>query len=128
MTTTKQKSANKTDTKATPARRALPEAPQARPPAPGAASDRARAVVPKRARPAAEPAPVTLAHGATKRASPTPERRVGAREPLRTAPKHRTPTQEEIAVRAFEIFVARGGQHGRSDDDWYEAERELRAG
>jgi hypothetical protein len=38
----------------------------------------------------------------------------------------RTPTSEEIARRAFELFVARGGQHGRAQEDWLAAERELR--
>ena len=39
-----------------------------------------------------------------------------------------TPTHEQIARRAYEIFVARGHQHGRQMDDWLQAERELKAG
>lgn len=39
----------------------------------------------------------------------------------------RTPTTEEIQRRAFELFVSRGRQHGRAQDDWLTAERELRA-
>jgi hypothetical protein len=35
------------------------------------------------------------------------------------------PTREEIARRAYEIYVARGKQDGREADDWYQAEREL---
>jgi len=35
------------------------------------------------------------------------------------------PTHEEIAKRAYEIFMARGGQHGRHEEDWYQAMREL---
>ena len=38
------------------------------------------------------------------------------------------PSHEQIAKRAFEIFVARGGQHGRHVDDWMQAERELSTG
>jgi hypothetical protein len=38
------------------------------------------------------------------------------------------PTPEQIAVRAYEIFIARGSQHGRDQDDWYQAENELRLG
>jgi Protein of unknown function (DUF2934) len=33
---------------------------------------------------------------------------------------------EEIAERAHARFLARGGQHGRDMDDWFEAERALR--
>jgi hypothetical protein len=34
-------------------------------------------------------------------------------------------TREEIARRAYEFFLARGGEHGRDLDDWLRAEREL---
>jgi hypothetical protein len=36
------------------------------------------------------------------------------------------PSEEQIARRAYEIFLARGGEHGRHVDDWLQAERELR--
>jgi hypothetical protein len=32
---------------------------------------------------------------------------------------------EDVARRAHELFLARGGQHGRDIDDWLEAERQL---
>ena len=32
----------------------------------------------------------------------------------------------EIARRAYERFLARGGQHGHDQEDWYEAERSVR--
>ena len=35
------------------------------------------------------------------------------------------PTSEEIAQRAYEIFVARGGEPGHEIDDWLQAESEL---
>jgi hypothetical protein len=38
------------------------------------------------------------------------------------------PTHEQIARRAYEIFLARGGGHGRHEDDWFRAERELKLG
>ena len=38
----------------------------------------------------------------------------------------RVPSHDEIARRAFELFVARGRQHGRAHEDWLTAERELR--
>ncbi len=35
---------------------------------------------------------------------------------------------EQIAERAYEIFLSRGGEHGRDQEDWFQAERELRSG
>ena len=35
------------------------------------------------------------------------------------------PTPDEIAERAHEIFVARGGEDGHDVEDWLEAESEL---
>lgn len=32
---------------------------------------------------------------------------------------------EEIARRAYEIFLARGGEHGHDAEDWLQAEREI---
>ena len=32
---------------------------------------------------------------------------------------------EEIARRAYEIFLTRGGEQGHDVDDWLQAEREL---
>ena len=34
-------------------------------------------------------------------------------------------TSEEVARRAYELFVSRGGEHGRDLDDWLEAERQV---
>ena len=36
-------------------------------------------------------------------------------------------SHEEVARRAYEIFLNRGGGHGRDFDDWLEAEREVGA-
>ena len=38
----------------------------------------------------------------------------------------REPTHVEIANRAFEIYVSRGGEHGHDAGDWFEPERQLR--
>jgi DUF2934 family protein len=38
----------------------------------------------------------------------------------------REPTHVQIANRAFEIYVSRGGEHGHDVEDWSEAERQLR--
>ncbi len=35
------------------------------------------------------------------------------------------PTDEEIATRAYHIYLERGGAAGSPDDDWLQAEREL---
>ena len=35
------------------------------------------------------------------------------------------PTDEEIAVRAYHIYLERGGVEGNPDDDWLQAKREL---
>jgi Protein of unknown function (DUF2934) len=35
------------------------------------------------------------------------------------------PTPEEIAAEAYAIYQSRGGEHGRHDDDWFEAERRI---
>ena len=37
------------------------------------------------------------------------------------------PTREEIARRAYEIYVARGRTGGHETEDWVQAERELAA-
>ncbi len=39
----------------------------------------------------------------------------------------RTPTAEAIQLRAYEIYVERGGIHGFDTDDWLQAELELSA-
>jgi len=37
----------------------------------------------------------------------------------------RVPTQEEIELRAYEIYLKRGGEKGNELDDWLAAEKEL---
>ena len=34
-------------------------------------------------------------------------------------------TQEQIAKRAYEIWLSRGAQHGNAESDWLQAEAEL---
>lgn len=38
------------------------------------------------------------------------------------------PTDEEIAMRAYHIYLERGGTEGNPDDDWLQAERDLAKG
>lgn len=40
----------------------------------------------------------------------------------------RRPTDEEIATRAYHIYLERGGTEGNPTDDWLQAERELSEG
>ncbi|HTS18588.1 MAG TPA: DUF2934 domain-containing protein [Verrucomicrobiae bacterium] len=35
------------------------------------------------------------------------------------------PTEEQIRARAYQIYLARGGQPGHDTDDWLQAEYEL---
>ena len=37
----------------------------------------------------------------------------------------REPSGEEIASRAHELYLQRGGEHGKDVEDWVRAEREL---
>ena len=34
-------------------------------------------------------------------------------------------TDSDVARRAYDLYLARGGEHGHDVDDWMEAEREL---
>ena len=36
--------------------------------------------------------------------------------------------EEEIRLRAYELFEARGGEEGRELEDWLQAEEEVRSG
>jgi DUF2934 family protein len=36
-------------------------------------------------------------------------------------------TYDDVARRAYDLFLSRGGQHGHDIDDWLEAERQLRS-
>jgi hypothetical protein len=62
---------------------------------------------------------------------PTSEDRAPSASPS-TSPAKSTsassPTPEAISRRAYEIFQARGGEHGHHDEDWAQAERELKLG
>ena len=42
-----------------------------------------------------------------------------------SAESHYQPTYDDIAQRAYERYLERGGGDGRDFDDWIEAEREL---
>lgn len=47
--------------------------------------------------------------------------------PVQTAERNvMATTDERVAQRAFELFLARGGEHGHDVEDWLRAEREVR--
>ena len=46
---------------------------------------------------------------------------------LVTAEHHRVVTKDDVARRAYELFLARGQAEGHDVDDWLEAERQLEA-
>lgn len=52
--------------------------------------------------------------------SPVEVEQLGETETLRAQP-----AQEEIAVRAYHIYLERGGAVGNPEDDWLQAEREI---
>jgi hypothetical protein len=39
--------------------------------------------------------------------------------------QQREPSGEAIARRAYELYVERGGKHGKDLEDWVQAEKEL---
>jgi len=45
--------------------------------------------------------------------------------PMAEEGRKKAPTPEEIRLRAFEIYIQRGGIDGCDLDDWLQAEREL---
>jgi len=52
-----------------------------------------------------------------------PRRQVDARHGMQ--PEATAVTHDDIAIRAYELYLARGGQSGSDIDDWLCAEREL---
>jgi hypothetical protein len=53
------------------------------------------------------------------------ERFMPTRRRTDSEPRRRDPLTEAIALRAYEMFLERGGEHGHDLDDWLRAEREL---
>jgi len=46
---------------------------------------------------------------------------------LVVAGDHRVITKDDVARRAYELFLARGQREGQDVEDWLEAERQLEA-
>jgi hypothetical protein len=62
----------------------------------------------------------------TKRTSKRPPAATSSTNGEHAVVETRSPSRDEIARRAFELYLARGGEHGRAQEDWLTAERELR--
>ena len=45
---------------------------------------------------------------------------------LPKSPRPATVTDSDIARRAYNLYVARGCEHGHDVEDWFRAERELK--
>jgi len=57
-------------------------------------------------------------------ATTTPQAVLTANDRAPDAP-HRTITEDDIARRAFDLYLARGRADGHDVEDWLQAEREL---
>ena len=51
-----------------------------------------------------------------------------ADEVASAAQANRQVDRDEVARRAYQRFLERGGQHGQDQDDWLNAEQELKGG
>lgn len=49
-------------------------------------------------------------------------------DPARMGEPIRGPTHDQIARRAYEIYLARGCEDGHAEEDWRQAERDLMLG
>lgn len=83
----------------------------------------------------AEQSPATHARSARPAPAPRAPRGASAIPPPRKAEVHRLvaaprplPTREQVAARAYEIWVHSGCVAGRDAENWLQAERELQAG
>jgi hypothetical protein len=63
-------------------------------------------------------------------ASPTPRKRATTKKANGAAPAPaapRTPSDDDIRLRAYHRFIERGATPGGDLDDWLEAEKDLKA-
>jgi len=67
----------------------------------------------------------TVAASSTKSSGTTTLRPAGAKAPQTTTPPKIT--HEQIAKRAHDIWVKNGCKHGQDEQNWLEAERQLKA-
>lgn len=58
---------------------------------------------------------------------PSTKNSPAAPKPKKPSAKKTPPTREEIALRAYQIYLSRNGAPGNPFEDWTQAERELLA-
>jgi hypothetical protein len=63
--------------------------------------------------------------GPAKQSQVTPIRESNGAAPENGAAPLQAGLEEEIRMRAYQIYVERGGQHGFDQDDWARAEKEI---
>ena len=78
--------------------------------------------------PAAAPVQGKAQPPAQGKARPPAQGKTSSQTQTQTENPNRSPSQEQIAKRAYQIFQARGGEHGRHAEDWKQAEQELKLG
>lgn len=71
------------------------------------------------------PEPMSAQETPAPASKPAPRSRARKAAPAATTAAA-TLQPEEIARRAYEIYSQRGGEDGRHEEDWHQAERELR--
>jgi hypothetical protein len=71
---------------------------------------------------------MTMSRSDRPASSRSPAIRTEAKGSGSRAPDPSSISHERIAQRAYEIYAKRGYSAGNPDDDWFEAERQLRAG
>jgi hypothetical protein len=70
-----------------------------------------------------------MARTQSNKTSHAPSQQVQESSTRNAATSNRTsPSHEQIARRAYEIFCARGSTQGNPEEDWFQAERELKLG
>jgi hypothetical protein len=98
---------------------------ETRSPAEAASPQGQQAPAPPQAEPQPKPKPQARAARVRPAAGPA------VAEPAKTAPLATAPapepTYEEIAARAYDVWIAAGRPEGRDHENWMEAERQLRA-
>ncbi|MBX5481442.1 MAG: DUF2934 domain-containing protein [Myxococcaceae bacterium] len=64
-----------------------------------------------------------------RKTTPRQRREENAATPSQPEPAEpQGPTHEQIARRAYELWLQHGQQHGRAEEDWFQAERDLKLG
>jgi hypothetical protein len=72
-------------------------------------------------------APKAVKATSSKTAEAKPAAMTSATVPASKPMSRSAPTHEEIAMRSYELYLARGSIDGHAEDDWARAEAELQS-